>query len=77
MLEPRGVFVDAVREFHEGEGRLVYNLDALLMCLRKAYEWNPIQALEWFDHNVFDLTFMKGGPIFYDEFEEKYLTLHE
>ena len=34
-------------------------------------------ALEWFDFNIFDLTYMDGGPIFYDEFEEKYLTLNK
>ena len=77
VLEPKEVFEDSVKEFHSEEGRLVYNVDALLQCLRDAYEWDAVMALEWFDYNIYDLTFMKGGPIFYDEFEEKYLTLHE
>tara|TARA_R110000772_G_scaffold59333_3_gene134351 strand:- start:296 stop:601 length:306 start_codon:yes stop_codon:yes gene_type:complete len=75
VLEPKEAFKNSVREFHTEENRLVYNVDALLQCLRDAYDWDPVQALEWFDYNVFDLTFMTGGPIFYDEFEEKYLTL--
>lgn len=75
VLEPREVFENAIKEFHRKESRLVYNVDALLQCLKDAYDWDAVVALEWFDYNIFDLTFMDGGPIFYDEFEEKYLTL--
>jgi hypothetical protein len=75
VLEPREVFEPAVKEFHEEENRLVYNVYDLLQCLSDAYEWDAVMALEWFDYNVFDLTFVSGGPIFYDEFEQKYLTL--
>tara|TARA_R110001592_G_scaffold106073_1_gene298060 strand:+ start:614 stop:919 length:306 start_codon:yes stop_codon:yes gene_type:complete len=75
VLEPKESFKNSVKEFHIEEKRLVYNVDALLQCLKDAYGWDAVEALEWFDYNVFDLTFMTGGPIFYDEFEEKYLTL--
>lgn len=75
ILEPKEVFEESVKEFDLEKERLVYNVDALLECLRKAYDWDPVMALEWFDYNIFDLTFIPDGPIFYDEFEEKYLTL--
>jgi len=75
VLEPKDVFEDSIKEFFTKEGRLVYNLNALLDCLKDAYEWDAVDALEWFDYNIFDLTYMDGGPIFYDEFEEKYLTI--
>lgn len=75
ILEPKEIFEDSLKEFHFKENRLVYNVDALLQCLKDAYGWDAITALEWFDYNIFDLTFMDGGPIFYDEFEEKYLTI--
>lgn len=75
VLEPKEVFGNAIKEFHVKENRLVYNVDALLQCLKDAYNWDAVMALEWFDYNIFDLTYMDGGPIFYDEFEEKYLTL--
>ena len=75
VLEPKEVFKGSLKEFHLEETRLVYNVDALLQCLKDAYGWDAVMALEWFDYNIFDLTFVDGGPIFYDEFEEKYLTL--
>ena len=75
VLEPKDVFAPSVMEFHVDKKRLVYRVDILLSCLAEAYGWGPIEALEWFDFNVFDLTFMSGGPIFYDQSEEKYLTI--
>jgi len=77
VLEPKSVFQNSVKEFHPKERRLVYNVDALLQCLKDAYGWDAVMALEWFDCNIFDLTFVDGGPIFYDEFEEKYLTINK
>ena len=77
ILEPREIFAPSVMEFHEDEKRLVYKVDILLSCLSEAYSWGPIEALEWFDFNVFDLTYMSGGPIFYDESDEKYLTIDD
>ena len=77
ILEPRDVFAPSVMEFREDCGRLVYKVDILLSCLAEAYGWDPVGCLEWFDYNVFSLTYMDGGPIFYDEFEEKYLTIDE
>lgn len=77
VLEPKSVFQNSIKEFHSKEQRLVYNVDALLQCLKDAYGWDAVMALEWFDYNIFDLTFTVGGPIFYDEFEEKYLTINE
>ena len=75
ILEPREVFAPAVMEMHPKLNRLIYKVDILLACLSKAYDWDPIKSLEWFDYNIMSLTFMEGGPIFYDEFEEKYLTI--
>jgi len=75
VLEPREVFAPSVMEFLKKEGRLVYKVDILLSCLAEAYGWDAVACLEWFDYNVFSLTYMEGGPIFYDEFEEKYLTI--
>ena len=75
VLEPREIFAPAVMELHPTENRLVYKVDILLACLSDAYGWGPIESLEWFDFNIFDLTFYRGGPIFYDESEEKYLTI--
>lgn len=77
VLEPREIFAPSVMEFREDFGRLVYKVDILLSCLSDAYGWNPVESLEWFDYNVFSLTYMEGGPIFYDEYEEKYLTIDE
>lgn len=77
ILEPREVFAPSIMEFHPTKNRLVYKVDILLSCLSEAYDWGPIESLEWFDYNVFDLTRLEGGPIFYDESEEKYLTIDE
>jgi len=77
ILEPRDVFAPSVMEFREDHGRFVEKVEILLSCLAQAYGWDPVGCLEWFDYNVFSLTYMDGGPIFYDEFEEKYLTIDE
>ena len=77
VLEPREIFAPSVMEFREDLSRLVYKVDVLLSCLGNAYGWDPVGCLEWFDYNVFNLTYMNNGPIFYDEFEEKYLTIDE
>ena len=77
VLEPREVFAPSVMEFREDLSRLVYKVDILLSCLADAYGWDPVGCLEWFDYNVFSLTYMNNGPIFYDEFEEKYLTIDD
>ena len=75
VLEPRDIFAPSVMEFNHHHKKLVYKVDILIACLSKAYGWGPVESLEWFDFNVFDLTFMDGGPLFYDEFEQKYLTI--
>ena len=75
ILEPREAFAPAVMEFHREQKRLVYKVDILLACLAQLSEWDPVECLEWFDYNIFDLTHLEGGPIFYDECEEKYLTI--
>ena len=77
VLEPRDLFAPAVMEIHPTEKRLVYKVDILLSCLSQAYEWGPMEALEWFEYNIMSLSFMKGGPIFYDEFNENYLTIDD
>lgn len=75
ILEPRDLFAPAVLELHPIEKRLVYRVDILLACLSQAYSWGPLESLEWFEYNIMSLTFMDGGPIFYDEFSENYLTI--
>ena len=77
ILEPRHVFEPAVKEFHQTEHRLVYDIDVLLICLSKEYGWDPVGSLEWFDYNIYPLTYMDKGPIFFDEFDQIYLTLEE
>jgi hypothetical protein len=77
VLEPREVFAPSVMYFEQTHKRLVYNLDILLACLSKAYGWDAIESLEWFDYNVFPLTHMEKGPLFYDEYEEKCLTIED
>lgn len=77
VLEPQRVFAPAVKEFHRKEKRLVYDIDVLLTCLSKEYGWDPVGSLEWFDYNIYSLTHMQGGPIFFDEFDQIYLTLEE
>ena len=74
VLEPRELFAPAVMEIHPTEKRLVYKVDILLSCLASAYDWGPMETLEWFEYNIMSLTFMDGGPIFYDEFNQNYLT---
>lgn len=75
VLEPRDLFAPAVMEIHPTEKRLVYKVDILLACLSQAYDWGPMESLEWFEYNIMSLSFMDGGPIFYDEFNENYLTI--
>ncbi len=75
VLEPREIFAPAVMEIHPKLNRLVYKVDILLSCLSQAYDWGPLESLEWFDYNIMSLTYMEGGPIFYDEYEENYLTI--
>jgi hypothetical protein len=77
ILEPRNIFAPAVMELHPTEKRLVYKVDILLSCLSQAYNWGPMESLEWFEYNIMSLTFMDGGPIFYDEFNENYLTIDD
>jgi hypothetical protein len=75
VLEPRELFAPAVMEMHPELNRLVYKVDILLACLADAYDWEPLGCLEWFEYNIMSLSLMKGGPIFYDEFNEDYLTI--
>ena len=75
VLEPRELFAPAVMEMHPELNRLVYKVDILLACLSEAYDWEPMEALEWFEYNIMSLSFMDGGPIFYDEFNQNYLTI--
>jgi len=77
ILEPRDIFAPAVMELHPTEKRLVYKVDILLSCLSQAYDWGPLESLEWFEYNIMSLSFMDGGPIFYDEFNENYLTIDD
>ena len=75
ILEPRDVFAPAVMELHPTEKRLVYKVDMLLCRLSQKYQWDAVESLEWLDYNIMCLTHLEGGPIFYDEFNENYLTI--
>jgi len=77
VLEPRHVFESSVMEIHPELNRLVYKVDVLLSCLSEAYDWGPMESLEWFEYNIMSLSYMEGGPIFYDEFNENYLTIDD
>jgi len=41
---------------------------------RVYYEWEYETAIEWFEYNTLSLTHMEGGPLFFEEDEEFYLT---
>ena len=74
IIEPQECYNESIVAFDKG--RLVYDTEQLMDCTRKYYEWEYSTAIEWFEYNTLSLTDMKGGPLFFEEDEEFYLT-HE
>ena len=72
VIEPQECYNDSIVAFDRG--RLVYDTELLMDCTRMYYEWEYETAIEWFEYNTLSLTYMKGGPLFFEEDEENYLT---
>ena len=72
VLEPQSILNEAIIGFDKEEGRLIYDVPKVLECFEK--EMGPTEAVDWFYFNTIETTHMKGGPFFYDENEENYLT---
>ena len=66
VIEPQECYNDSIVAFDRG--RLVYDTEKLMDRTRVYYEW------EQFEYNTLSLTYMKGGPLFFEEDEENYLT---
>ena len=75
VLEPKEELNNAIIGFDNDSGRLIYEVDKLLKCFEE--EMDPRDAVDWFYYNTIETTHMKGGPFFYDENEENYLTHHK
>ena len=72
VIEPQECYNDSIVAFDRG--RLVYDTEKLMDRTRVYYEWEYETAIEWFEYNTMSLTDMKGGPLFFEEDEEFYLT---
>jgi len=72
VIEPQECYNDSIVAFDNG--RLVYDTERLMDCTRMYYEWEYETAIEWFEYNTMSLTYMEGGPLFFEEDEEYYLT---
>lgn len=75
ILEPQSGYNEAIIGFDYG--RLVYDTETLMDCMRKSHSWEYPTAIEWFEYNTLSLTSMKGGPLFFEPFEEFYLTHYD
>ena len=75
VLEPKDAINNASIGFDKEDGRLVYEVEKILKCLEE--DMDPRDAVDWFYYNTIETTHMKGGPFFYDENEENYLTHHK
>tara|TARA_R110001592_G_scaffold81527_1_gene241911 strand:+ start:1899 stop:2219 length:321 start_codon:yes stop_codon:yes gene_type:complete len=72
VIEPKECYNESIVAFDRGS--LVYDVEKLMDCTRRYYEWEYETAIEWFEYNTLSLTYMKGGPLFFEEDEEFYLT---
>lgn len=72
VIEPQECYNDSIVAFDRG--RLVYDTEKLMDRTRVYYEWEYETAIEWFEYNTLSLTHMEGGPLFFEEDEENYLT---
>ena len=68
VIEPQECYNDSIVAFDRG--RLVYDTEKLMDRTRVYYEWEYETAIEWFEYNTMSLTYMKGGPLFFEEDEE-------
>ena len=75
VIEPKECYNESIVAFDGG--RLVYDVEKLMNCTREYYEWDYSTAIEWFEYNTLALTYMSGGPLFFEEEEEFYLTHDE
>lgn len=72
ILEPQEAYNDAIVAFDQG--RLVYDVEKLMDCMRIYNHWEYGTAITWFEYNILNTTKLEGGPLFYEEDEEFYLT---
>ena len=75
IIEPQEGYNEAIVAFDRG--RLVYDTEKLMDAMRKYHRWEYETAISWFEYNTLSLTDMKGGPLFFEEDEEFYLTHHD
>lgn len=72
IIEPQEGYNEAIVAFDRE--RLVYDTERLMDAMRKYHYWEYETAITWFEYNTLSLTYMKGGPLFFEEDEEYYLT---
>jgi len=72
ILEPQEGYNEAIVAFDRG--KLVYDVQALMNCMRKYHHWEYATAIEWFEYNTLAMTHLEGGPLFFEKEEEFYLT---
>ena len=75
VIEPQDCYNKAIVAFDDGH--LVYDVEKLMNCTRKYYDWDYATAIEWFEYNTLALTYMSSGPLFFEEDEKFYLTQDE
>ena len=75
IIEPQEGYNEAIVAFDRG--RLVYDTEKLMDAMRKFHHWEYETAISWFEYNTMSLTYMEGGPLFYEEEEEFYLIHHD
>ncbi len=72
IIEPQEGYNEAIVAFDRE--RLVYDTEKLMNAMRKYHYWEYETAITWFEYNTLSLTYMKGGPLFFEEDEQYYLT---
>ena len=72
IIEPQEGYNEAIVAFDRG--RLVYDVETLMDCMRKYNHWEYQTAISWFEYNTLSLTYMEGGPLFFEPDEKFYLT---
>ena len=72
IIEPQEGYNEAIVAFDRG--RLVYDTQKLMDAMRKYNHWEYETAITFFEYNTLSLTDMKGGPLFFEEEEDFYLT---
>ena len=72
IIEPQEGYNEAIVAFDRG--RLVYDTQKLMDAMRKHNYWEYETAITYFEYNTLSLTHMEGGPLFFEEEEDFYLT---